>query len=103
MAAWASTQSGSWSRTSNNSDSPWYDGAAQTALATVPGASGTDSVTITATHTVTYDYDMSAAGVLSALVINGTLAALLTRPGSPAEELVGQSVTAADIAVALRG
>jgi hypothetical protein len=37
MSAWTSLQAGNWSRSSENADSPWYDGGAQSALASVPG------------------------------------------------------------------
>jgi len=47
MSAWTSIQSGNWTRTSDNADSPWYDGGAQTALSSYPGESGDgDTVTI---------------------------------------------------------
>lgn len=59
MASFVSTQSGNWSRTSDNADSPWYDGGTITALATVP-RDNTDSVTISAGHSVCFDVDHTA-------------------------------------------
>lgn len=58
MASWITQRSGSWSRASNNADSPWYDNGAQTALASVP-ADG-DTVTIAAAHDILMDADQSA-------------------------------------------
>jgi hypothetical protein len=37
MTAWQSQQAGDWSRSSENADSPWYDGSTQSAYASVPG------------------------------------------------------------------
>lgn len=54
MAVFTSQRSGSWSRTSNNADSPWYDAGTQTALATIP-RDNTDSVVLAAGHIVLMD------------------------------------------------
>ena len=55
MTAWTSQQAGNWTRASNEADSPWYDGGAQSALSSYPGGAGAgDTVTIAA-HAVTLD------------------------------------------------
>jgi len=65
MAAWVSKQTGNWTRTSGNTDSPWYDGGAQTDLARYPGSVAGDTVTIgdgvTATQIITLDADPAAS------------------------------------------
>jgi hypothetical protein len=78
MAVWASQRSGLWSRTSDNADSPWHDGGAQTALAAIPA--NTDSVTIANTHDVEFDTDQSlfAAGITLTVAAGGTLHASTT-------------------------
>jgi hypothetical protein len=53
MTAWASTQAGDWSDSSENDTSPWYDDDAQSALATVPG----NGDTVEIDHNVNVDVD----------------------------------------------
>ncbi len=72
MATWTSQRSGNWSDDAANGTSPWNGGG--NPAAGVP-ASG-DSVTIAATHSVTFDVDQTAfAAGLAALTITGTLQA----------------------------
>jgi hypothetical protein len=52
---WAVQQAGSFSVTSDNASSPWYDGAAQTAMATIPQSG--DTITNAGAFTLTYDMD----------------------------------------------
>ncbi len=78
MASWTSTQTGDWSRASNYSNSPWYDGGTQSGWATIPQDG--DTITIANGHVVTYDHDNSADAGYSTITI-GTSAA------SPSAEL----------------
>jgi hypothetical protein len=55
--AWTSQRSGSWARTSNNADSPWYDAGTQTAAASAPPDD--TAITLAAGHAVLMDYDSS--------------------------------------------
>jgi hypothetical protein len=55
MSAYTSQQTGNWSRTSDNADSPWYDGSTQTGYAAAPGIGDT----VTLSHDVTVDADVT--------------------------------------------
>lgn len=70
-ADWESQQSGDWSRTSDNADSPWYDNGAQTALADIPDDG--ESFDINNGHTVVFDVDESGfvAGHTASSVSDG--------------------------------
>lgn len=70
--SWTSQRSGNWSRTSDNADSPWYDGGAghtQSDRASIPAAG--DAVTKATGHTIVQD-----AGATRIPPTSGTLASL---------------------------
>ena len=71
METWTSKQSGNWSRTSNNADSPWYDAGTQTGWAAIPAT--TDTVVIANGHVVAIDVAaLPATGTLASLSGSGT-------------------------------
>lgn len=69
MAAWTTQQvgTGNWSRTSDNADSPWYDGGAQTALASAPG----DGDTAVIVHDCTVDVDVTVGDLTDSITVKG--------------------------------
>jgi hypothetical protein len=75
MTAWASQQTGDWSRSSENADSPWYDGSTQTGYASVPGDGDTveidHDVNVDANTTIGTTPDDTTTNAI--LVDNGTL------------------------------
>lgn len=70
MAVWAVQQAGSFARSSQNVDSPWYDAGAQTALASIPQPG--DTITNAGAFTLTFDIDLPAvASVLDSDTVYG--------------------------------
>ena len=68
--AWTTQRSGNWSRASNNADSPWHDGGTQTARASVP--QDTDTQTLATGHAIVFDADTSGyATGLGAILMQG--------------------------------
>ena len=70
MATWAVQQTGNFATTSDNAGSPWYDGGAQTALASIPQPG--DTITNAGAFSLTFDIDIPAvASVLDSDTVYG--------------------------------
>jgi hypothetical protein len=113
MATWTAQRAGNWSRTSDNADSPWYDGSTQSGWASVPGngdaivlngfAVAQDIATIPASGTLLSITDAAKDGkltlamdTLSTAVINCTTITCGTSTDGiiyPSGTSVGKSLT----------
>ncbi len=58
MAVWAVQRVGNWATVSSNPASPWHDGGAQTALASIPAVG--DTITNAGAFNLTFDADIPA-------------------------------------------
>lgn len=70
MATWAMQRAGNFATASDNALSPWHDGGAQTALASIPQPN--DTITNAGAFDLTFDIDMPAVtSVLDTDTVNG--------------------------------
>jgi len=70
MSTWAVQRAGSFATVSSNPASPWHDGAAQTALASIPAVG--DTITNAGAFNLTFNIDLPAvASVLDSDTVYG--------------------------------
>jgi hypothetical protein len=88
MSVWAVQQAGNFARSSENADSPWYDGGAQSALASIPQVG--DTITNAGAFNLTFDIDLPA--VTSVLDSDTVYGAAGTYHAPDAAEVVDTAV-----------
>jgi hypothetical protein len=88
MATWAVQRAGNFARTSDNADSPWHDGGAQTALASIPQVG--DTITNAGAFTLSFDIDLPA--VTSVLDSDTVYGAAGTYHAPEASEVIDTAV-----------
>ena len=88
MATWAVQQAGNFATPSDNAASPWYDGGAQTALASIPQVG--DTITNAGAFNLTFNIDLPA--VTSVLDSDTVYGAAGTYHAPDAAEVVDTAV-----------
>lgn len=96
MATWAAQRAGSFATVSSNPASPWHDGGAQTALASIPQAG--DTITNAGGFQLTFNIDLPA--VTSVLDSDTVYGAAGTYHAPDAAEVISTAVFGAASATA---